>query len=116
MPESAKEKLKKLLAWEDEPALTDAEIDELLAACVVADAEGNGPASEGWSPTYDVNSAAAEGWMIKAARAASTTETDPDSLGVTSRVFENCIRMAKLFSGKRAGSVRVTSEQSSSTA
>ena len=116
MPESAKEKLKKLTAWDEEPALTDAEIDELLAASGVADAEGNGPTSESWSPTYDINSAAAEGWMIKAARTASTTETDPDSLTITSRVFENCIRMAKLFSGKRAGSVRVTPHQSSSTA
>ena len=106
--ESAKEKLKKLTASGDEPSLTDAEIDELLAASGIADAEGNGPASEGWTPTYDTNSAAAEGWMIKAARSASTTETDPDSLAVTSRVFENCIRMAKHFSAKRAGSVKFT--------
>ena len=106
MPESAKEKLKKLTAWEDEPALTEAEIDELLSASGITDSEGNGPTSEEWTPTYDVNSAATEGWMIKAARSASTTETDPDSLAVTSHVFENCIRMARLFSGKRSGSVK----------
>ena len=106
--ESAKEKLKKLTASSEEPALTDAEIDELLAASGKLDSEGNAPTSEAWAPTYDINSAAAEGWMIKAARCASTTETDPDSLAVTSRVFENCIRLAWLFSGKRAGSVRVT--------
>ena len=106
--ESAKEKLKKLTASGEDPALTDTEIDELLAASGVADSEGNGPASENWTPTYDINSAAAEGWMIKAARSASTTETDPDSLAVTSRVFENCIRMANLFSAKRAGSVKFT--------
>ena len=106
--ESAKEKLKKLTASAEEPALTDTEIDELLAASGVADPEGNGPGSEEWTPTYDINSAAAEGWMIKAARSASTTETDPDSLAVTSRVFENCIRLAKLFSAKRAGSVKFT--------
>ena len=90
--------------------MTDAEIDELLAASGVADAEGNGPSSEAWTPTYDMNSAAAVGWMIKAARSASTTETDPDSLAVTARVFDNCIRMASIFSGKRAGSVRVTAQ------
>jgi len=106
--ESAKEKLKKLTASAEEPMLTDAEIDELLAASGVADTEGNGPASEDWTPSYDINSAAAEGWMIKAARCASTTEIDPDSLEVTSRVFENCIRMAGLFSKRRAGSVKVT--------
>ena len=87
--------------------MTDAEIDELLAASGTADAEGNGPASESWTPTYDLNSAAAEGWMIKAARSANSTETDPDSLAVASRVFENCLRMAKLFSRKRSASVKV---------
>ena len=113
--ETTKDKLKKLTASSEEPVLTDAEVDEVLAASGVADAEGNGPASEDWTPTYDVNAAAAEGWMIKAARAASTTETDPDSLAVTSRVFENCVRMARLFSAKRAVSVSVTSHRSTST-
>ena len=108
MPESAKEKLKKLTAWTTEPALTDVEIDELLAASGLADAEGNAPSSEDWTPTYDINAAAAEGWLIKAGRAASTTETEPDSLQVTSRVFENCVRLARLYSTKRAASARVS--------
>ena len=104
--ETAKDKLKKLTASAEEPALTDAEIDELLAASSVADGEGNSPESEDWSPTYDIAAAAAEGWMIKAARAAGTTETEPDSLQVTSRIFENCIRMARTYSRGRSASVR----------
>lgn len=103
--ETAKDKLKKLTASSEEPVLTDLEIDELLAASAVADSAGLGPESEGWSPTYDVSSAAAEGWMIKAARSASTTETDAATLAVTSRVFDNCLRMARLYSKKRAASV-----------
>ena len=108
MPETSKDRLKKLIASAEEPILSDAEIDELLAASAVADGAGLGPESEDWDPSYDLNSAAAEGWMVKAARSASTTETDPDSLAVTSRVFENCIRMAQLYSRKRAASVRIT--------
>ena len=104
MPESAKEKLKKLTAWTTEPVLTDVEIDELLAASGLVDAEGNAPSSEDWTPTYDVNAAAAEGWLIKAGRVASTTESEPDSVQVTSRVFENCVRMARLYSSRRAAS------------
>lgn len=103
--ETSKDKLKKLTASSEDPILSDAEIDELLAGSAAADASGLGPQSEAWTPTYDVNSAAAEGWLIKAARSASTTETDPDSLEITSRVFENCLRMAKLYSKKRAVSV-----------
>ena len=104
--ETAKDRLKKLTASADEPALTDAEIDELLASSSVADGEGTSPESDDWSPTYDIAAAAAEGWMIKAARAASTTETDPDSLNVTSRIFENCVRMARIYSRKRSASVK----------
>ena len=106
--ESAKDKLKKLTASTADPALSDPEIDELLAASGVTDVAGNGPQSEDGAPTYDIDAAAAEGWMIKAARAANTTETDPDSLKVTSRVFDNCIRMARNFSRKRSTSVKFT--------
>jgi hypothetical protein len=106
--ETPKEKLKKITAWDVAPALTDTEIDELLAQGAIADGEGNGPASEDWSPSYDLNSAAAAGWLIKAGRAAATTETEPDSVNVTSRVFANCLRMSRIYSGKRSGSVRVT--------
>lgn len=108
MPETPKDKLRKLTASAEEPLLTEAEIDELLAASSVADGNGNSPESEDWTPTYDIAAAASEGWMIKAARAASTTETDPDSLQVTSRVFENCVRMAGIYSRKRSASVQTT--------
>ena len=104
--ETAKDKLKKLTAATDEPVLTDADIDELLAASSVADGDDNSPESEAWSPTYDIAAAAAEGWMIKTGRAANTTETDPDSLNVTSRIFENCIRMAGIYSRKRSAAVK----------
>lgn len=105
--ETPKEKLKKITAWDVAPELTDVEIDELLAHGAIADAEGNGPASEDWVPTYDINSAAAAGWLLKAGRAASTTETEPDSVIVTSRVFANCLRMSRIYSGKRTANVQV---------
>lgn len=98
----------KLTAWTTEPILSETEIDELLEQSSVADKEGNGPSSEDWTPTYDLNSAAAAGWLMKAGRAVSTTETDPDSVNVTSRIFANCLRMARIYSGKRATSVRMT--------
>jgi hypothetical protein len=106
--ETPKEKLKKLTAWDVEPELSDTEIDELLAQSAKKDAEGNPPTSEDWVATYDVNAAASAGWLIKAGRAASTTETEPDSVNVTSRIFANCLRMSRTYSGKRAVSLRVT--------
>lgn len=105
--ETPKDKLKKITAWTTEPELTDGEIDELLAQSGLVDSEGNGPEAEAWSPTYDLNAAAAAGWMIKAGRAASTTEAAPDSVYVTAKVFDNCVRMAKLYSAKRSADVQV---------
>ncbi|MDI1242964.1 MAG: hypothetical protein PSX80_13700 [bacterium] len=105
--ETPKEKLKKITAWDVAPELTDVEIDELLSQKAIADTEGTGPASEDWVPTYDINSAAAAGWLLKAGRAASTTETEPDSVNVTSRVFANCLRMSRIYAGKRSSSVKM---------
>lgn len=105
--ETAKDRLKKLTAWSTTPELTDGEIDELLEHESTADAAGNGPESEEWVPTYDLYAAAAAGWLIKAGRAASTTETEPDSVNVSSRVFENCMRMSREFSRKRSTTLKV---------
>ena len=103
--ETPKDRLKKMTAWSTTPELSDGEIDELLEQGSVADAEGNSPESEEWEPTYDLAAAAAAGWLIKAGRAASTTETEPDSVNVASRVFENCMRMSHEYSRKRSTTV-----------
>lgn len=105
--DTPQEKLKKLTAWDTEPALTEDELDELLASSSLQDKEGRPPADEDWLPTYDLNSAAATAWLIKAGRASSTTETEPDSFYVTSKVFDNCCRMAKIFRAKGNMSVSV---------
>jgi hypothetical protein len=102
--ETPKEKLKKMVASSSEPALTDGEIDELLIEAGVEDPAGRPPPDEDWSPTYDLNAAAAQGWLIKAARAAATVD-EPTAGVVTSRIFENCRAMARLYSSRRKSSV-----------
>jgi hypothetical protein len=101
MPETAQEKLKKMTASDVAPTLTDDEIDEILIPCCLVDAAGNTPTAIGWTPTYDLNAAAATGWMIKAARAAATVEVDPPGSGLfTSKVFENCRAMGRIYRAK----------------
>jgi hypothetical protein len=97
-------KLKQLTAWDIEPALTEGELEELLAGAALEDINGLAPLNEEWTPTYDLNAAAAQGWLIKAARAAATLD-EPAAGIVTSRVFENCRAMARVYSGKRKGNV-----------
>lgn len=104
--ETPLEKLKKLTAWDTDPALTEGELNELLAAASLEDKDGLAPSDLLWTPTYDVNAVAAMGWLIKAGRASSTTETEPDSFYVTSKVFDNCCKMARIY---RARGITFTS-------
>src|SRR5437763_16940692 len=98
MPDTPKDTHKKMTAWDTDPALTDGEIDELLIPCCLMDNQGRVPSDPDWTPTYDLNSAAAAGWLIKAARASATVEVDPPGSGVvTSKVFENCRAMARIY-------------------
>ena len=102
------EKLKIMVAWETEPAVSESDLEAVLAAHAIPDAGGNLPDSEEWTPTYDENAAAAQVWVIKAARASALTEIDPPGSGiVTSKVFDNCMKMSHLFRSKRAATFRV---------
>ena len=100
------DKLKLITAWEADPALTEEELEDFLAAAALEDVAGLAPLHEEWTPTYDINSAASQAWLIKAARAAALVEVDPPESGVvTSKVFENCRAMARIYAGKRKMSV-----------
>lgn len=100
--ETALEKLKRMTAWTTEPALSENDLEGLLAAAALEDANGLAPLNEEWTPTYDLNAAAAQAWLTKAARASALVEVDPPGSGiVTSKVFENCRAMARVYAVKR---------------
>ncbi len=105
--DTPQEKLKKLTAWETDPALTEGELDELLISSSLEDKAGLHPLHPEWTPTFDLNAAAASGWLLKAGRASSTTETEPDSFSVTSKIFDNCCKMASIFRAKGRMSLSV---------
>ena len=62
--ETALDKLKRMTAWDIEPELGEDDLDAILAECAVADAAGLRPTGEDWDPTYDMNAAAAKGWLV----------------------------------------------------
>ena len=100
------DQLKLITAWETEPALTEDDLEAALAGAAVEDAAGFAPLDETWTPTYDLNAAASAAWLIKAARAAATVD-EPTAGIVTSRIFENCRAMARIYAAKRNGSVGI---------
>lgn len=107
--ETPKDKLKKMTSWNIAPELADGEIDELLIQFGLADSGGLGPIEEDWIPTYDLNAAAAAGWLIKAGRASELVEVDPPGSGLfSSKVFDNCRAMARIYAAKKRVSVSVS--------
>ena len=94
------DKLKLMTAWAEDPALTEDELEDALAGAALEDANGLAPLHEEWTPTYDLNAAAAAAWLIKAARAAATVD-EPTAGVVTSKVFDNCRSMARIYTAKR---------------
>ena len=100
--ETPKDKLKRVTAWSTDPTLSEDDLDAALAAAAKADADGLAPSDGGWKPTYDLNAAAAAAWLVKAGRASPLTEIDPPGSGiVTSKVFDNCRAMARIYAAKR---------------
>ena len=94
-----------MTAWGIAPTLAEGEIDELLTQFSLTDARGLAPLHEEWTPTYDLNGSAAAGWLIKAGRVSELVEVDPGSGQFTSKVFDNCCRMAKIYKAKRNVSI-----------
>jgi len=113
MPDSAlKTQLKRMTAWDSTPALSEDEIDALLAAFSKTDANDVAPGEDDWVETYNLRAAAAEGWRWKAAKASSSVSTDLDGDRLSSnQLFEHCNRMIGVYS--RSGtSVSVTAAAS----
>ncbi len=100
------EQIKQLTAWDVEPTLTEPELEDILATAALEDAAGLAPLNEEWSPTYDLNAAVAQAWLIKAARAVATVD-EPTAGTVTSKIFDNCRAMARIYAGKRGITVSV---------
>jgi hypothetical protein len=102
--ESPLDKLKRMTAWETEPVLNEDDLNAALGTAPVPDTNGIDPGDDDWIPTYDLNRAAAEAWMLKAAM--STALVDAGSGISTSKVFDNCRAMARFYRGR--GNVTVS--------
>lgn len=57
---------------------SDLVLAEAIARCPVVDAAGYDPASADWTPTYDLNAAAAGVWLEKAAALAAAFDFSAD--------------------------------------
>lgn len=105
-----------------EPTATNGYTDTVLSEAIerypVADAAGElptderGNANSAWTPTYDLNSAAAEVWMEKAAALASVYDFAADGGDYKrSQAMQHAQGMVAYYRARRAArSVRLTAE------
>ena len=102
------QKLTQMTAAAAEPALSEQDLSDLLADFSRPDGAGRPPTDLNWTPTYDLNAAAAEGWRWKAARATELTSVDLDGTTLsTEQIFEHCERMITVYSRRVHATVPV---------
>lgn len=94
---------------ESEPILTDAEITQLLNFSKRADSYGRIITDPNWIPTYDLASAIADGWRMKAAKIAGNFEfTDSNLTLKRNQIYDNCLKQANEWSKRCMGSTQVS--------
>jgi len=101
-------RLKRMTDADSEPALTEGDLADCLAMSKLVDADGLAPSDPSWTPTWDLNRGAAEGWRRKAGKLATRFNFSTD--GQTfyrSQTVEHCERMAEQYRRKIISSVPV---------
>lgn len=104
----AQELLENMVAFDQEPTLTPDQVASLLASAVRKDSDGLAPIDTGWTGTYDLNAAAAEGWRWKAAKVAAEFDftTDQQTFDRTAK-HAQCLAMAVHYQKRVSGSIKV---------
>lgn len=102
----ARRRVERLCCADREPTLDPSDVDDLLAAARRPDRDGVLPGADGWVGTWDLNAAAAEGWALKAGRAAADFDYSDDA-GSYSRqqVFEMCKRQETTYRNRIVASM-----------
>jgi len=91
-----------------DPAVSDDELEALLAGAVRPDSEGRSPTDDEWEETYCVAQAIADGWRLKAAKASGAYAFADGNLSLhREQVVENCLKMEKQWRRRVATSVEV---------
>lgn len=106
----ARSRLKKMIAADVDPILTVDEVDDLLLMAKREDSEGLAPSDDDWEPTFDLVSAAAEGWRWKAGRTVPRygVSLDTESLQ-RQQVYAHCMSQANNYAKRIVGNLGVAS-------
>lgn len=108
----ARERLRRMVAADTAPSLSEAEVDDLVSLARTTDAMGLNYGDAGWTPAYRLSRAALEGWRWKMAKASGGFDFSSDGASYSrSQVIDHCERMIKQY-GKKAGVTTVIPQTS----
>ena len=95
---ATKAKLSRMVDADTEPTLSATELNDLLNYAARTDASGYTRSDSEWTPTWDLNAGAAEGWRRKAGKAASRYSFAEDGQQFQrSHVYGHCLRQAEHY-------------------
>ena len=104
----AQARLKRMTDATSDPVLTTDDLADCLAMSKLVDANGLAPSDPSWTPTWDLNRGAAEGWRRKAGKLAMQFDFDADGQSFRrSQAVAHCERMAEQYRRKIISSVPV---------
>jgi hypothetical protein len=106
----ARARLQRMIAADQEPVLATPDIDDLVAIAKRPDSNDVIPSDPAWIPTWNLNAAAAEGWLWKAGKCSPNYSFAVDAeQSSQSDVFAHCMAMHEKYKTGGAGSAKVES-------
>lgn len=92
-----------------EPELTESDLEDLLGVAARVDENGLYRGDTGWVPTWDVNAAAAEGWLRKAGRAAAKFNFAEDGQRFDrAQIYQHCKAQHLAYANRLMGSIPIS--------
>jgi hypothetical protein len=105
---TARAELSVMVGMSDVPTLRDDEFDLLVSFAKVSDEFGLRPSDTGWTPTFNLNRAAARGWKWKAGKITSAYDFQTDGQRFSrAQWFEHCMAMSQSYSTGGMGTIVV---------
>ena len=101
------DRIARLIEADQDPALSDDDMDDLLSIAARPDTAGLTRADDNWDPTWDLNAAAAEGWLRKASKAVTRFSFSEDGQRFErAQIYAHAIRQHELYSRKAVGTIQ----------
>jgi len=86
---------------EQDPVLTSADLDILVADCREVDKYQVWPTDTNWTPTYNVNRAIAQAWLLKASRVSPRyLFMSGGKMFSRQQYYDHCMKQYKVYIGK----------------